>query len=137
MLNIKKIVSIFMGIIIMLLMGCIGIFAKSISIHESISYEKVSPDVKYYAEIDGVVRECTKEEYQKYGVKYYAEIDGELKKVTKDKFDELVKVSIKKEEEYLSKLNKTSIDLKNSNFSSNTLNQNNIIVPASLDQISN
>ncbi len=33
-------------------------------------YEEEAPDCKFYAEIDGVYRECSREEYETYGVRY-------------------------------------------------------------------
>ena len=33
-------------------------------------YEEEAPGCKFYAEIDGVYRECSREEYEIYGVSY-------------------------------------------------------------------
>ncbi len=38
--------------------------------------EQESPNCKFYAEIDGVVQECSREEYVKYGIKHTFSIDG-------------------------------------------------------------
>ena len=54
--------------------------------------EQEAEDCKFYATIDGVYRECTREEYAMYGVRYYIQ-DYE---VTKDEYYEYLKSINKK-----------------------------------------
>ena len=64
-----KILSIAMSVVTLVSAGCIGVSATELSEANLINNtalfweEEEAPDCKFYANIDGVVRECTREEY--------------------------------------------------------------------------
>lgn len=50
-----------------------------------------APDCKFYATIDGVTRECTKEEYERYGVRCHFELDGKSVSFNRAEYEEYLK----------------------------------------------
>lgn len=56
--------------------------------------EEQAPDCKFYATIDGVTRECTKEEYERYGVRCHFELDGRSVSFNRAEFEEYLKTGV-------------------------------------------
>lgn len=132
MLKSKKLVSMFLSVVIILSVSCIGVIAEGTSSNsESSLGETVSTHAKYFAEVNGDFKEVTKAEYEKLGKKYFAEVNGEFKEVTKAEFDRINRESNQKEEEFLATKKKQSANIES------RIGITGQIIPMSLSLIAN
>lgn len=78
----SKVIPIVISVVTLISASCMCASANSLSdtqpIHNTALFweEQEAPNCKFYANINGVVRECTREEYALYGVRFNVKING-------------------------------------------------------------